>query len=630
MKHKLLPVFSIFAMFAGIDAKAQLTVKGSDSYVYVGNEYLFVNQDVNLDNGNIYLRKEGQLLQGTSVTARPSTNKGLGKLSVFVDTKPINAYGVTQFGIPVSNTSATATGSNAVTNIISGNVLYRAVPVGTTPQAVTFGTTPHEGLATSSSLYLSSRFIAWFGGAGAYSTWKYPYQGQTNIPVGYGVNVKGTNGSDAETAGETTVNKIAGKTKQRIDFRGLPNDGDINITVTSGNWYLLGNPYPSAFNLNQFIADNKDIIGNIYFYEDYSGDTHQLAQYASGYGVYTPGNTVTEVGTYVRPAEYNMYTNSGAVISDPSYVGAGANTSIPFGPFLPIGQGFWVEIVANGQIKFKNSQRVFRKNTENNFVSNVGGIVARTSGSLNSENWEEIPNLAGIDYTQFSKMPKQNFAISAKSTTGAANVALVFDQNSQNLYSKLEDTKADLSADFSIYFPKGEHDLMVSGQPFDISERIPMSIKSNVERVVEFDVKSTDFFNLSDEIYLHDKTTDTYYDIKSNVAQVTVPAGVTANKYEVTFRRDSQLSNDNEFLNNAFVVLQNNTLKQLTINNPEALTIAAAELFDIQGKTIFAKKSLGSDSTYTFSTSGLSDGVYIVKVSTSNGKNISKKVVIKN
>lgn len=631
MKHKLLPLFSVIATFAITEVKAQLTVKGSDSYVYVGNEYLYVNQDVNLDNGNIYLRKEGQLLQGSSSAARTSTNKGLGKLSVFIDSKAVNAFGVSQYGVPVSNTSATPTGASAITNVISGNVLYRATNIGTTPQAVTFGTTPYEGLATNSSLYLSSRFIAWYGGNGAYTNWKYPYLGQTNIPVGYGVHMKGTNGSDSDTAGETTVNKQSTSSKQRIDFRGLPNDGDININVTNGNWYLLGNPYPSAFNLNQFISDNKDLILNVYFFEVYDANTHQLSEYQSGYGVYTPGSTVTGVGTYVRPSEYNMFTHGGVSISDPSYIAPGAGTSIPFGPFLPVGQGFWIETKAAGTIKFKNSQRVFRKNIDNNFVSSIGNMVARTSSSYsNNENWEEIPNVAGIDYTQFSKKPKQNFAVSAKSQSGASNIAFVFDANSQKGYNQLEDSFADTSTNFAVYIPKEDNNLIVSGQPFDIDERIPVTIKSNVERVVDFEIKSTDYFDMSNEIYLHDKNSDTYYDIKSNVAQINVPAGITANRFEVTFKRDSRLSNDNEFLNKAFVVLQNNSLKQLTINNPEALTITAAELYDIQGKAVLIKKSLGSDSNYTFSTSGLAEGVYIVKISTLNGNNVSKKVVIKN
>jgi len=47
-------------------AKAQLYV-GSTSYVFVKNEVLFINQDVDIqNNGVLYLRNEAQLIQGTT------------------------------------------------------------------------------------------------------------------------------------------------------------------------------------------------------------------------------------------------------------------------------------------------------------------------------------------------------------------------------------------------------------------------------------------------------------------------------------------------------------------------------------------------------------------------------------
>jgi hypothetical protein len=67
------------------EIKAQLFVK-DNSYVYNKGSYIFVNGDVNLQgdldlngtSGNLYLRKEGQLLQGSTSF---STNSGTGELS---------------------------------------------------------------------------------------------------------------------------------------------------------------------------------------------------------------------------------------------------------------------------------------------------------------------------------------------------------------------------------------------------------------------------------------------------------------------------------------------------------------------------------------------------------------------
>ncbi|RKS23412.1 hypothetical protein CLV94_2322, partial [Flavobacterium endophyticum] len=54
---------------------------GANAYMYVKDQVVFVKQDINLqDNGNMYMRNESQLLQGTTSV---SANKGLGKVSVF-------------------------------------------------------------------------------------------------------------------------------------------------------------------------------------------------------------------------------------------------------------------------------------------------------------------------------------------------------------------------------------------------------------------------------------------------------------------------------------------------------------------------------------------------------------------
>lgn len=66
---KKILLLSIFSLFAS-NVEAQMYVS-PNSYVYVNDQFVFVNQDVNLAaNGNVYLRNQSQLLQGTPT---PST-----------------------------------------------------------------------------------------------------------------------------------------------------------------------------------------------------------------------------------------------------------------------------------------------------------------------------------------------------------------------------------------------------------------------------------------------------------------------------------------------------------------------------------------------------------------------------
>jgi hypothetical protein len=53
-------------------------------------------------------------------------------------------------------------------------------------------------------------------------------------------------------------------------------------------------------------------------------------------------------------------------------------------------------------------------------------------------------------------------------------------------------------------------------------------------------------------------------------------------------------------------------------------------VYDILGKLIFSKIGLGSKTNYSFSTSNLSDGIYIVKLETNEKTEIGQKVIVKN
>src|SRR5690606_26464597 len=75
--------------------------------------------------------------------------------------------------------------------------------------------------------------------------------------------------------------------QQNYVFNGKPNNGNIMLPISSGNDYLVGNPYPSALDAHEFILDNiKDgsgraatniINGALYFWDHFASSTHVLA-----------------------------------------------------------------------------------------------------------------------------------------------------------------------------------------------------------------------------------------------------------------------------------------------------------------------------------------------------------------
>ncbi|MFV5703450.1 T9SS type A sorting domain-containing protein, partial [Flavobacterium sp. XS2P12] len=163
----------------------------------------------------------------------------------------------------------------------------------------------------------------------------------------------------------------------------------------------------------------------------------------------------------------------------------------------------------------------------------------------------------------------------------------------------------------------------------DIDKKIPIGFRNANQANYKITVKEILNFTAANTIYLHDKTTDLYHDIKNDFYDLTLPAGVNNTQFEITFKKNSSLGVE-DIESQSFVVYQNNSTKNLTISNPLLLDLATCNLYDVAGKLIFNKKDLGSNSSYTFSTSGLGDGIYIVKLLTKDNIGVGKKIIIKN
>ena len=129
-------------------------------------------------------------------------------------------------------------------------------------------------------------------------------------------------------------------------------------------------------------------------------------------------------------------------------------------------------------------------------------------------------------------------------------------------------------------------------------------------------------------VYLHDKTTNLYYDIKNSLYDLTLPAGTYNTRFEITFKNPT-LGVD-EVENKNFIVQQDNTNKNLVISNPLQLELDNCSLYDLVGRLIFTKTQLGTDATYAFPTSDLTSGIYIVKLSTNDKMEMGQKIIVKN
>jgi hypothetical protein len=75
---------------------------------------------------------------------------------------------------------------------------------------------------------------------------------------------------------------------------------------------------------------------------------------------------------------------------------------------------------------------------------------------------------------------------------------------------------------------------------------------------------------------------------------------------------------------------QNNTVGQLEVSNPKGYNIKNAYVFDMSGKMVINRNNIGTEQNFTFPTSNLSDGVYLVKLTTEDNIDINYKITIHN
>jgi len=563
---------------------------GANTNIFVNNEVFYVKQNLELSvsSSNLYLRNQSQLLQGASGLG---TNKGLGSLSVFQEgtvtnyqfnywcspvgnvdssTTVNNPFGITQLGVPITETTTT------VATILASNV--------------------YDGTANPFAIapYWINKFTTHNS---SYSDWVQVGASAT-INAGEGFTMKGTSGTNL-TIVNGVENNPDGK-NQRYDFRGKPNDGTIDIPVLTGEWTLTGNPYPSAINLQEFLIGESNCDGIAYFWEqDKTINSHYIADYRGGYGTYS---AIDDIYT---PAIFYSYDGSGNEISPMT-----SPANVYQRKYSPIGQGFMIVGSANANVQMKNSYRVYVK-----------------EGALNLSQLEK----RGINKTTAKTGESSQIRFNTLLDKGpVSQMVLAFNPLSTDGVNRAMDAASPNDGPANNYFVINDNEYIINIVPFDIDKKIAIGFR-NADKA-NYKITINEMFNIPEvtNVYIHDKVANLYYDIKNSIFDVTLPKGTNNNtQYEITFKNGT-LGVNNLVNESSFIVRQENTIKKLIISNPLQKEIATCGLYDIMGRLIFTKNNLGNDSTYKFSTSNLNDGIYIVKLTTSDKSEIGTKIIVKN
>lgn len=661
-------------LLTSVGAVAQLTVKptagNSESFVYVKNQILYVQNDVNLTKNkpgdleaSIYLREQGQLIQGgKSAGPEVSTNDGTGFLSVQQNSPVTNAWAYYDWCSPVGNpvsletTPITYPKGNSPFGLASiyedtnppllrekGTIALKSANVGT-----------KEGF-TLTQLTISKRWLYILKDPGTEKEANYIRINASNgAPAGFGFTMKGVN--------DGLINQLPDDVKshkQLYEFRGRPNNGDFKIPVKGpsysgggggnppkpgdalANMTLTGNPYPSALDLTEVYNDddNKALSAIFYYDEDRDEKTHLYSKKPFGYGVWIPAGS-TGNGVYVN-ATFFIWKADG---SNSTYGGTQpVRTDVPR-RYAPIGQGF--RFVGGGLtendtiVTIKNSHRVF-------IPEGAESIFFRPTGSNDDTIGQDDPEGNGMSLSAQAatnadnRTPQLRLYITFDEAL-TRDMLLLFSNEATDGYDRGWDGLSPGGMKSDVFFPIGDDSnrlpYVIQGTNYSGDKQIPITFK--LHKTSKIDIRAVEQIRKPySRAYLFDKVENTYRELQkaaSVTSSFTLPAGTYEDRFYIVFNKPGGKDLPQGEIDNIDAItanvrfFQNNPQQRLEVQNPQGYILKTASMYDMNGKLVIHETNLGNNSNYSFYTGNLSDGVYIVKLMTADDVAIDYKAIVMN
>jgi large repetitive protein len=446
------------------------------------------------------------------------------------------------------------------------------------------------------------------------SNWDNYYQwnaiGSTGLlKVGEGYTMKGTGGTAAISA------------QQNYVFIGKPNSGDITLNIASNDTYLIGNPYPSALDADEFIKDNlKDCTGcrasanvfngALYFWDHFGlSNNHFLAEYEGGYATYT------------------LMGGVAGVADDPLNVNNGLTGSKIPKRYIPVAQGFFIDAytdpelsgaeipttVSGGSIVFKNSQRAFVRESSGNAV--FMKINPNSKPKITEENTDTRSKirLGFVAATGAHRQLLIGTDINATTRFDIGYDAQLFDLQKNDMFWKINNTP-----------------FVIQAVPnFNSDQIIPIGLAIENDGPVTLKIDTLENISSNTAIYLYDNTTDEYHNLRDNSFTISLLSGEYNDRFSLRFSGKT-LSTDEMSSDTEIKIFYANNYKILIIQNK--LTDTSVEkvmLFDLLGQMLTSwDTSTENQTKIQLPIKNTATGIYIVKLKTSNG-DFSKKIVVR-
>ena len=163
-------------------------------------------------------------------------------------------------------------------------------------------------------------------------------------------------------------------------------------------------------------------------------------------------------------------------------------------------------------------------------------------------------------------------------------------------------------------------------QPLDVDTTVlPLDMYISEPYTIRFRITDIQNFEEQQAIYLHDKLTNQYTDLRVQDVDITLDANYYSNRFEIVFKQSITL-NTNDSFTDSFSVNHYIDDKTLSIINYNS-AIEYISIYDMLGKKVMSFEDLGLQQEHTIDTSFLSTGPYVVKIHSKENEIYSKKIM---
>ncbi|MBE8727445.1 DUF7507 domain-containing protein [Flavobacterium hungaricum] len=473
----------------------------------------------------------------------------------------LNAVSVSSTGSLTFENNSSLVQTNNVTN--TGNIIYRRITKPVRRYDFTYWSSPiYSSAYTLKSLSSATLADKYYYYDSTNSTWKISYRGEMVMAPGVSYSVR---------APQTY--SITNAATYLATFTGVPNNGNFSITTIAGNWYLIGNPYPSAISADAFINSNLH-TGAIYLW------THNSP----------PSNAVAGDAKYnYTSSDYAVYTLAGGT-------GTTAGADRPNG-YIAAGQGFFVNSSTATPIVFTNSMRRVGNNTQ--FYK----TAANEDGDKNRL-WLNFSNEQGAF--------KQILLGYMEGATN--NIDTNYDAETMNANSYV---------DFYTISNTNQLTIQARALPFDNTETVPVGYKTTIAGDFTIAINEVDGFFTGQEVYLEDKLLEKIHDLRTSNYTFSSAIGTFTDRFVLRYTNKTLGNEDFESAdNNLLVSVKDKIVKVNSLNE----NIKEVSVYDIAGHLLYNKKKV-NETELSIQNLQSSNQVLLVKVTLENDHIVTKKII---